>query len=441
MDILSIIEKKKLAQRLNEEEIRFFVEGAARGTIPDYQLSALLMAIRLNGMDREETAQLTLCMAHSGDMVNLDGVGGVPTDKHSTGGVGDTTTLVLAPLVAACGAKVAKMSGRGLGHTGGTLDKLESIRGFRIGLSMEEFIAQVKEIGVAVIGQSGDLAPADKTLYALRDVTSTVDSLPLIASSIMSKKLASGAKAIVLDVKTGEGAIMHTLEDSITLAQTMVRIGTDAGRSVIALVTDMGEPLGSHIGNALEVKEAIDVLAGRTKGPLLEVSLELGARMLMAAGLAQEPQQAKAALTKALEEGRGLEKLRQMIRAQGGDERVCDDLSLLPQAPVIREAPAPRGGVIQSMETVGLGSLAQSIGAGRRVKTDVIDPSVGFVLHYRVGDAVQAGESLATVHAQNESDAQRAIEAIQRDIVIGDQPAPRCKLLHAIVEQDRVTRL
>ncbi|MDD3410772.1 MAG: thymidine phosphorylase, partial [Eubacteriales bacterium] len=247
MDILSIIEKKKLAQRLNEEEIRFFVEGAARGTIPDYQLSALLMAIRLNGMDREETAQLTLCMAHSGDMVNLDGVGGVPTDKHSTGGVGDTTTLVLAPLVAACGAKVAKMSGRGLGHTGGTLDKLESIRGFRIGLSMEEFIAQVKEIGVAVIGQSGDLAPADKTLYALRDVTSTVDSLPLIASSIMSKKLASGAKAIVLDVKTGEGAIMHTLEDSITLAQTMVRIGTDAGRSVIALVTDMGEPLGSHI--------------------------------------------------------------------------------------------------------------------------------------------------------------------------------------------------
>ena len=251
MDILSIIEKKKFAQSLTREEIEFFADGAGRHTIPEYQLAALLMAIRLNGMTREETVRLTLAMAESGDMADLSAIHGIPVDKHSTGGVGDTTTLVLAPLVAACGVPVAKMSGRGLGHTGGTLDKLESIAGFRVELSMQEFIAQVQRIGLAVIGQTENLAPADKELYSLRDTTSTVDSLPLIASSIMSKKLASGAQAIVLDVKTGSGAIMHTLEESIALAQTMVRIGTDAGRRMVALVTDMGEPLGSHVGIAL----------------------------------------------------------------------------------------------------------------------------------------------------------------------------------------------
>ncbi|MEA5144505.1 MAG: thymidine phosphorylase, partial [Candidatus Limiplasma sp.] len=290
-DIISIIEKKKLGHALTQEEIAFFADGAAHGTIRDYQIAALLMAIRLNGMNREETVNLTLAMARSGDMVDLSAIPGVPTDKHSTGGVGDTTTLILAPLVAACGVPVAKMSGRGLGHTGGTLDKLESIRGFRIGLSMAEFIAQVQRIGVSVIGQTGNLAPADKELYALRDVTSTVDSLPLIASSIMSKKLASGAQGIVLDVKTGSGAIMHTLRESIDLAQAMVHIGADAGRRMVALVTDMGEPLGSHVGNALEVKEAIDVLSGRVQGPLLTVSLALGSYMLMAGGAAQTPQQ------------------------------------------------------------------------------------------------------------------------------------------------------
>lgn len=441
MDIVSIIEKKKLKQPLSAEEIAFFADGAARATIPDYQLSALLMAIRLNDMNREETVALTQAMAASGDQADLSSIEGVPTDKHSTGGVGDTTTLVLAPLVAACGVPVAKMSGRGLGHTGGTLDKLESIKGFRVGLTMEDFIAQVRRIGLAVIGQSQNLAPADKALYALRDVTSTVDSLPLIASSIMSKKLASGARAIVLDVKTGSGAIMHTLEQSIGLAQAMVRIGTDAGRNVVALVTDMGEPLGSHVGNALEVKEAIDVLAGRVTGPLLEVSLALGSRMLVAAYAAATVEEAEARLLEALRSGRGLDKLREMIAAQGGDARVCDDVSLLPRARVIRDVPAPADGFIQSMETMRLGNLAQHIGAGRREKTDVIDYSVGFVLHRRIGDFVSAGEPLATVHCRNQEDADMAELTLQNAVPILRHKVPPLKLVHAVVEAETVTRL
>ena len=437
-DILSIIEKKKLGQALTQAEITFFADGAARGTIREYQLAALLMAIRLNGMTREETVNLTLAMAHSGDMVDLTAIPGIPTDKHSTGGVGDTTTLVLAPLVAACGVPVAKMSGRGLGHTGGTLDKLESIRGFRIGLSMAQFIAQVQRIGVAVIGQTGNLAPADKELYALRDVTSTVDSLPLIASSIMSKKLASGAQAIVLDVKTGSGAIMHTLEESIALAQAMVHIGADAGRRMVALVTDMGEPLGSHVGNALEVKEAIDVLSGRVQGPLLTVSLALGSYMLMAGGVAQTPQQGEAMLRSALDSGSGLAKLREMITAQGGDARVCDDVSLLPQAKVLRDVPALSAGYLRGTDAMALGNAAQRIGAGRREKTDVIDYSVGFVLHKRIGDSIQPGEALATVYCRDEGDAAFAIGEVQNALAIGAQPTQPLKLIHAIVEPDRV---
>ena len=344
MNMVEIIEKKKLAQALTREEIEWFVRGAADGSIPDYQLAALLMAIRLNGMNREETVQLTLAMAHSGDLCDLSSIPGFPVDKHSTGGVGDTTTLILAPLVAACGVPVAKMSGRGLGHTGGTLDKLESIPGLRVDLSEEAFLKQVRDIGVAVIGQTKNLAPADKTLYALRDVTATVDSLPLIASSIVSKKLASGAQGVVLDVKTGAGALMHTTEASIELAQTMVRIGCDAGRRMMALVTDMGEPLGSHVGNALEVKEAIDALSGRVQGPLLEVSLELGARMLLLADAAASVADAKQKLMDALESGRGLERLRAMITAQGGDPACCDDVTRLPQAPVVQDVPAASSG-------------------------------------------------------------------------------------------------
>lgn len=440
-DILTILEKKKMGKTLTREEIVFFANGAADKSIKEYQIAALLMAIRLNGMSREETVQLTQAMAESGDMVDLSALKGIPTDKHSTGGVGDTTTLVLAPLVAACGVPVAKMSGRGLGHTGGTLDKLESIAGFRIGLSMAEFIAQVQRIGLAVIGQSENLAPADKELYALRDVTSTVDSLPLIASSIMSKKLASGAQAIVLDVKTGSGAIMHSLEESIELAQAMVRIGADAGRRMVALVTDMGEPLGSHVGNALEVKEAIDVLSGRVTGPLLAVSLALGAQMLVAGGAAESPTQGEALLREALTSGRGLEKLRAMIEAQQGDPRVCDDVTLLPQANVVRDVPAESDGFIQRMETTHLGNIAQHIGAGRREKSDTIDYSVGFVLHKRIGDFVGKGEPIATVYCQNEEDADFAELSIQNAIPILRHRVPALQLIHAVVEPERITRL
>lgn len=441
MNMVNIIEKKKLAQALYAEEIEWFVRGAADGSIPDYQLAALLMAIRLNGMSREETVQLTLSMAHSGDICDLSSIPGFPVDKHSTGGVGDTTTLILAPLVAACGVPVAKMSGRGLGHTGGTLDKLESIPGLRVDLSEEAFLKQVRDIGVAVIGQTKNLAPADKTLYALRDVTATVDSLPLIASSIVSKKLASGAQGVVLDVKTGAGALMHTTEASIELAQTMVRIGCDAGRRMMALVTDMGEPLGSHVGNALEVKEAIDALSGRVQGPLLEVSLELGARMLILADAATSVADAKQKLMDALESGRGLDRLRAMIVAQGGDPACCDDVTRLPQAPVIRDVPAAVSGYVHRMDTVALGNAAQAMGAGRRVKTDVIDPAVGFVMCRRIGDRVEAGEALATVHARDEATAQAASEAIVRCVAIGAKPSAPCKLIHAIVTNESVERL
>ena len=331
MDFPSIINDKKMGRALSDEQIAAFVRGAADGSVPDYQLSALLMAIRFMGMNARETTTMTLEMAKSGDMLHPD-VGGVPVDKHSTGGVGDTTTLVVVPLCAACGAKIAKMSGRGLGHTGGTVDKMESI-GMRTDLSEEVFLKQIKEIGCAVTGQSAELAPADKTLYALRDTTATVDSLPLIASSIMSKKLASGAKGIVLDVKVGSGAIMPTYEGSLELAKTMVEIGTRAGRRVSALLTGMDEPLGSHVGNRLEVKEAIEILRGESAGPLLTVSLLLGAQMLIASGIVDTSEAGEAMLRKALADGSGLRKLKQMIRAQGGDDSVCDHPELLANAP------------------------------------------------------------------------------------------------------------
>ncbi len=440
MNMVSIIEKKKLGQVLTKEEIDFFVAGAADGSIPDYQLAALLMAIRLNGMTREETTQITLAMTASGDVCDLSSLNGIPVDKHSTGGVGDTTTLVLAPLVAACGVPVAKMSGRGLGHTGGTLDKLESIPGLTVSLTEEAFLKQVQEIGLAVIGQTKNLAPADKTLYALRDVTSTVDSLPLISSSIVSKKLASGAQGIVLDVKTGAGAMMQTLEDSIELAQTMVRIGCDAGRRMVALVTDMGEPLGSHVGNALEVKEAIDVLSGRVTGPLLDVSLELGSRMLILGGAAESVPEAKEKLLDALYSGRGLNTLRQMIQAQGGDPSCCDDVANLPQAKVILPVPALQDGYVHHMDTIGLGNTAQAMGAGRRTKEDEIDPSVGFVLHKRIGNAVAKGEAIATVYARDDLSAQAAIAAIQQQVIITGQQVPPCKLIHAFVTDTNVEK-
>ena len=437
MNFPAIIADKKFGRALTGEQIEAFVRGAADKTVPDYQLSALLMAIRLNGMDARETADLTLAMARSGDMLHPD-VGGIPVDKHSTGGVGDTTTLVLVPLCAACGAKIAKMSGRGLGHTGGTVDKMESI-GMRTRLPEADFLRQVREIGCAVVGQSAELAPADKTLYALRDTTATVDSLPLIASSIMSKKLASGAQGIVLDVKVGSGAIMPDYAGSLALAKTMVDIGTRAGRNVSALLTGMDEPLGSHVGNMLEVKDAVEILRGESAGPLLTVSLALGAQLLTVGGVAANPEEGEAMLRRALADGSGLEKLRQLIRAQGGDESVCDHPEALADAPIVRDVAAPRAGVIARMDTTLLGYAAQELGAGRRQKTDQIDPRVGFIMRCRVGDNLSAGAPICTVYAANEDTFAGAQQMILRAVEIGDAPTPPSRLIYAMVTPQGVT--
>ena len=435
MNFLSAITAKKLGKPLDTQQIEYFSRAAAEGLVPDYQLAAMLMAIRLNGMDARETADLTMAMARSGDMLDPD-VGGVPVDKHSTGGVGDMTTLVLAPLVASCGGKVLKMSGRGLGHTGGTVDKLESIPGMRTSLPKEEFVEIVRTVGCAVIGQSAELAPADKRLYALRDVTSTVDSIPLIAASILSKKFAAGAKALVLDVKYGSGAIMDTMEKSLELARTMVDIGTQAGRHVIAVLTGMEEPLGTHVGNALEVKEAIDILSGRAGGDLKQVSLFLGAQMLCASGVADGMEKAEAKLRTALESGAGLAKLAEMIAAQGGDPRVTEDLSLLPQAPVRHTVTAERDGVVSAMDTMRLGYIAQGLGAGRRTKEDVIDPGVGFIMRARLGDQIRAGDPLAEIHARNEDDYEQAAAAIRDTVRIKEEAPAAHPLIYAAVTRE-----
>ncbi len=439
MNMVDLIEKKKHGQALSAEELAFFAQGAAEGSIPDYQLAALLMAVWFNGMTPEETRDLTLAMVRTGDVADLSGIGGVGVDKHSTGGVGDTTTLVVAPLCAACGAKVAKMSGRGLGHTGGTLDKIESIPGASVDIPMEQFIAQVREIGVAVVGQTADLAPADKALYALRDVTGTVDCLPLIVSSIMSKKIASGAGAIVLDVKTGSGAIMHDLDSSIELARAMVEVGRLANRPTLALVTGMEQPLGTHVGNALEAKEAVDILAGRAGGRLKEVSLRLGAMMLVACGVAADEGAAREALENALASGAGLEKLRRMIAAQGGDPRVCDDTGLLPQAARKIPVAAERAGYVVSMDAAKIGLASQRLGAGRLSKADAIDPAVGLIMNVELGDRVEAGQPLVTLYA-NEKGVDEAEALVRAGIVIADEPAETPKLVYAVVRPEGVER-
>lgn len=440
MTMLEIIEKKKWGQALNEAEIRFFAEAAAAKSVPDYQLAAMLMAIRLNGMTDEETTLLTLAMRDSGDVVDLSSIPGIKVDKHSTGGVGDTTTLVLAPLVAACGAPVAKMSGRGLGHTGGTLDKMESIPGMRVALTEEAFLKQVREIGVAVVGQTGRLAPADRTLYALRDVTATVDSIPLIVSSILSKKLAAGSDAIVLDVKTGSGALMRDLESSIHLAEIMVRVGTLAGKPTVALISGMDQPLGTHVGNALEVREAIDILAGRAGGDLKEVSLTLGGFMLMLAGKAGSHDEAVRMLEAALDRGAGLRKLREMIAAQGGDPRVCEDPDLLPQAPVRKTVFCGQAGYVSKMDTTALGLAAQAMGAGRLRAEDPIDYAVGYVLRVRLGDQVTPETPLCELHARTGADAVQAEAAIRAAISISDTPREKARNFLALITRDGIIR-
>ncbi len=435
MALIDIINRKKLGFALSAAELAEFAAAAADPASADYQLAALLMAIRMGGMDARETAELTLAMAQTGDMLRPD-VGGVAVDKHSTGGVGDTTTLVLAPLVAACGGKVLKMSGRGLGHTGGTIDKLESIPGFQTELPEEEFLRITRSVGLCVAGQTGELAPADKRLYALRDVTGTVDSVPLIASSIMSKKLAGGARAIVLDVKCGSGALMKTFEDSLHLARAMVDIGRRNGRRVSALITRMDEPLGSHVGNALEVKEAIDVLAGRAGGPLLQVALALGSEMLVLSELAGDAAQAETMLKDALREGRGLDKLAQMITAQGGDARVCRDPGLLPQARQAKRIAAPDSGYLSAVDTQQAGQAAQTLGAGRRHKDDVIDPAVGYIMLKRLGDRVEKGEAVALMHWNDQELARQAEAMLLGALTFSSEKPQPAPWLLAKISQD-----
>ena len=434
MNPCDIIRKKRMGQELTEMEIRAFVDGVVDGSFADYQISALLMAICINGMTDRETLALTLAMAKSGDTLDLSDIPGVKADKHSTGGVGDTTSLILVPLVAACGVKMAKMSGRGLGFTGGTLDKLESIPGMRIDLDNAAFRKQVTDVGCAIIGQTATLAPADKTLYALRDVTATVDSLPLVVSSILSKKLAAGCDVVVLDVKTGSGAIMDTYEKSLKLAQTMVRIGNLSGKRFSALITDMDQPLGNYVGNALEVEEAVDVLAGRTKGDLLEVSLTLGAHILRSAEKVDSVPAGMDMLRAKIENGEGLRKLAEMIAAQGGDPRVTEDTSLLPKAKAKVELRADEAGYVQSIRTSDVGNAAKRLGAGREHKTDPLDLSVGVVMHKRVGDPVRRGDVLCTLHVGERSDRIGAYNLLRRAIRIGPEPVQKPALIRAVVE-------
>ena len=434
MNPCDIIRKKRFGGELTEQEIRAFVNGVVDGSFADYQASALLMAICINGMTDRETLALTLAMEKSGDTLNLSDIAGVKADKHSTGGVGDTTSLILVPLVAACGVKMAKMSGRGLGFTGGTLDKLESIPGMSIDKDIEGFKRQVNEVGCAIIGQTAELAPADKVLYALRDVTATVDCLPLVVSSILSKKLAAGCDVVVLDVKSGSGAIMDTPEKSRQLAQTMVRIGNMSGKRFSALITDMDQPLGNYIGNALEVEEAIDVLAGRVNGPLKDVALTLGAHILRNAGTVGTVDAGIRMLQEKIDSGEGLKTFGDMIEAQGGDRRVVEDTSLLPKAPKQVELRADKAGYITRMVTSDIGNAAKLLGAGRERKTDVLDLSVGIVMHKRLGESVKRDELLATLHVGERSDRIGAYNLLKKSIVIGDEKPDVKPLIQAVVE-------
>ncbi len=430
MRMYDLILKKRNGETLSSDEINFFVSGYVRGTIPDYQASALLMAIYFKGLDKNETADLTMAMAYSGDTVDLSDIKGVKVDKHSTGGVGDTTTLVVAPLVSACGVTVAKMSGRGLGHTGGTLDKLETVPGFNVHQSIERFNDIVKDIGISIIGQTGALVPADKKLYALRDVTATVDNISLIASSVMSKKIAAGADAIVLDVKVGTGSFMTTTDDAFALAKEMVEIGRLVNKKTVALVTDMNQPLGMAIGNALEVKEAIEILKGmHNDGALKEVCLELGAQMLILAGMCSDPGEGRQMLDDAINKGKGAEKLKEMIRAQGGNPTVVDDISLLPTAKELIEFKARETGYITFMDARAIGVSASLLGAGRTKKDDIIDPAVGIVMKKRIGDSIIEGQVIAEFHVNDKTKLDEAMKIFQSAISIGENKPDEVKLI------------
>ncbi|MGG1635706.1 pyrimidine-nucleoside phosphorylase [Paenibacillus sp. NRS-1760] len=441
MRSVDLIQKKRDGGELTASELTFLIDGYSRGDIPDYQLSAWAMAVFFQGMTPRETAALTLAMANSGDQVDLGPISGIKVDKHSTGGVGDKTTLILAPLVASVGIPVAKMSGRGLGHTGGTIDKLESIEGFRTELSREKFMTQVNDIGLSVIGQSGNLAPADKKLYALRDVTATVESIPLIASSVMSKKIAAGANAIVLDVKTGSGAFMKTLEHSEQLAQAMVDIGTEVGRNTAAFISDMDQPLGFAIGNALEVQESIETLKGNGPEDLTELCLTLGAHMVILGGKSDSVEPAKQLLRDQITSGAALDKFKAFITAQGGDASIVDDPTKLPQAPFIVEVKASDSGFVNAIEAEQLGIAAMLLGAGRATYDASIDYAVGVTLRKKFGDPVNAGDTLALLHVRESNESTLAVaERVKQAYTISSEKPLSRPLLLSVITAEGITR-
>ncbi|MDA1476886.1 pyrimidine-nucleoside phosphorylase [Bacillus changyiensis] len=433
MRMVDIIVKKQNGKELTTEEIQFFIKGYTEGSIPDYQASALAMAIYFQDMSDRERADLTMAMVNSGETIDLSAIEGIKVDKHSTGGVGDTTTLVLAPLVAALDVPVAKMSGRGLGHTGGTIDKLEAIEGFHVELSKAEFVDIVNRDKVAVIGQSGNLTPADKKLYALRDVTGTVNSIPLIASSIMSKKIAAGADAIVLDVKTGAGAFMKTDEDAVNLAKAMVRIGNNVGRQTMAVISDMSQPLGYAIGNALEVKEAIDTLKGEGPTDLHELVLTLGSQMVVLAKKADTLDEAREKLLEVMKNGKALQKFKDFLQNQGGDSSIVDDPTKLPQAAYKIDVPAKEAGVIGEIVADQIGVAAMLLGAGRATKEDEIDLAVGIMLRKKVGDAVEKGEPLVTLYTNREH-VDEVITKVYDNIRVTEK-AEAPKLVHTVITE------
>lgn len=434
MRVVDLILKKRNGEILSTGEIEFLVSGYTNGVIPDYQISALMMAIFFQGMNKRETADLTMAMVRSGEQINLEKIEGIKVDKHSTGGVGDTTTLVLAPLVAACGVPVAKMSGHGLGHTGGTLDKLASIPGFQINLTETEFIQNVNQIGVAVISQSGNLVPADKALYGLRDVTATVESIPLIASSIMSKKLAAGADAILLDVKMGSGAFLQSQEDAMQLAREMVDIGNNLGRKTIAVLTNMDQPLGCAVGNALEVKEAVAIL--RNSGPedLRELCLALGSQMLILAKKVTTPKEGREILEEAINNGSAFEKLQALVSAQSGNPRALDNLDLLPTAQQIVPIKAETAGYVQRIEALDVGISAMLLGAGREKKESVIDLAVGVVIEKKVGDPVEIGDTLAELHVNQTEGLAAALDLLKKAFTIGLEKPQVNPLIYQIIK-------
>ena len=433
MLMTDLIAAKRDGGRLSAEEIDFMVQGYTRGEIPDYQMSAMCMAILLRGMDDEETLDLTMSMMRSGEVLDLSAIKGVKADKHSTGGVGDKTSLILCPMVAACGLKIAKMSGRGLGHTGGTIDKLESFPGYDTGISDEQFIENVNRVGIAITSPTADIDPADKKLYALRDVTGTVPSIPLIVSSIMSKKLAAGADVIVLDVKCGGGAFMKTEERARELARNLTRIGNMAGRRTSAVITDMDQPLGCAVGNALEVKEAISVLSGEAGGDLLELCLTLGSCMLVSAGFAEDDEQARAALSESIRSGKALQKLAELVEAQGGDADAVYEPSMLPAAEIRLEVPSAETGYVSHIDAEKVGLVSMHLGGGRATKESSIDLAVGVVLHKKLGERVEKGESLGTVHANDADKAQQAAELLRGCFTLSAEPVERPAFIKGIV--------